>query len=201
MCPKAKSDQVITHRIELQKTERDMLEAAVMVNAVGKVGQAAGALIAPFAGGLTAIIVALIAKSELEDLLGWASRKFASQEQALAAEYDEYLAATERALNARDAAGNLMVPEGHPSRARPPMTRAEFDSIYMRYNQTNWDRVQTAVGEATFGYYGDASPYGGAPRSRRDIDESWLCKIITARYGRAAAVAEGVCSYGSGDPA
>ena len=60
--PKAKPTQVIVHRIELQQTERDAMEAALAgrfvtnaVSATGSVLTGMGNLLAPFGGVLTAI--------------------------------------------------------------------------------------------------------------------------------------------------
>ena len=67
--PKAKPDQVIVHRIELQETERATLEAALAGNFVTNVVGAAGCVLsgfgqalAPFSGVLTAIGAAYIAE-------------------------------------------------------------------------------------------------------------------------------------------
>jgi len=67
--PKAKSDQVITHRIELQSTERELLETAILANAASKslqgiatgLGTAIaglGQMIAPAMGALAAWYIA-----------------------------------------------------------------------------------------------------------------------------------------------
>jgi hypothetical protein len=46
--PKAKPDQIIVHRIELQETERDQLALLVGANLVKSVGQGAGSFISAF---------------------------------------------------------------------------------------------------------------------------------------------------------
>ena len=48
MCPKAKADQVIVHRIELQETERDALEMFIASNAAKNVGDGLGSIISAF---------------------------------------------------------------------------------------------------------------------------------------------------------
>jgi hypothetical protein len=60
--PKAKPNQVIVHRIELQQTEREALEAALAgrfvtnaVQATGSVLTGMGAVLAPFSGAFAAI--------------------------------------------------------------------------------------------------------------------------------------------------
>lgn len=46
--PKAKPDQVIVHRIELQETERELLSQLVLTNAVKSIGEGAGSVISAF---------------------------------------------------------------------------------------------------------------------------------------------------------
>jgi len=46
--PKAKADQVIVHRIELQETERDALELFIASNAAKNVGDGLGSIISSF---------------------------------------------------------------------------------------------------------------------------------------------------------
>lgn len=48
MCPKAKSDQVVTHRIEFQDTERDALEMVAASITARNVTQSINNLVAPF---------------------------------------------------------------------------------------------------------------------------------------------------------
>lgn len=67
--PKSKPDQVVVHRIELQKSERDALEAALagrfLTNAVSSVGSVLtgiGSMLAPFTPAFGAIAAALIAE-------------------------------------------------------------------------------------------------------------------------------------------
>jgi hypothetical protein len=74
--PKAKSTQVITHRIELQTTERDTLQAALAgkfvtntVSATGDLFRGIGAAIAPFSGAITALAVLWIADRSIEDVI------------------------------------------------------------------------------------------------------------------------------------
>ena len=73
--PKAKPDQVIVHRIELQETERATLEAALAGRFVTNAAMAAGNLLkgvgdalAPFSGALTALAAVWIADRTWEDL-------------------------------------------------------------------------------------------------------------------------------------
>ena len=46
--PKAKADEVIVHRIELQETERDALEMFIASNAAKNVGDGLGSIISSF---------------------------------------------------------------------------------------------------------------------------------------------------------
>lgn len=77
--PKAKSDQVITHRIELQSTERELLETAILANAASKslqgiatgLGTAIaglGQMIAPAMGALAAWYIADKTIDEIREL-------------------------------------------------------------------------------------------------------------------------------------
>lgn len=187
---------MIVHRIELQKTERDMLEAAVMVNAVGKVGQAAGAILAPFAGAMTAIIAALLAKSTVEDIVGWAGNKLGEKEHQLATGYAAYLEHYYAAIGA-------VHPPGHenegqplsPAPHRPPMSRKTYDDLYEKTAMTNWELIQWRVAETTGGVYGSTEfqdAPGERPPSYRDADQI-ACMMITSQFGRAVAESYGVC--------
>ena len=73
--PKARSDQVITHRIELQETERATLEAALAgrfvtnsVGALGSVFSGIGAALVPFSGAFTALTALWIADKSFDEL-------------------------------------------------------------------------------------------------------------------------------------
>ena len=75
MMGKRKPDQVITHRIELQETERATLEAALagnfvssMVKSAGSLLAGAGALLKPFDGVLTAIAAVWLADKTIDEL-------------------------------------------------------------------------------------------------------------------------------------
>jgi len=185
MPPTAKPTSVVLHRIELQKSERDMLEAAVMTNAIAKAGQAAGALLAPFAGALTAIVAAYIAREGVGDIIDIARNKLAERELALANGYAAYLAASYAALNARDEAGELIIPLDHPSRQKPPMTRSTYDKIYENEVMTNWERVQYEVAEATGGALGSPEHHD-TPSTREEAeDESHElnCTLISMMFG------------------
>ena len=48
MCPKAKSDRVQTHRIELQQTERDAFEMLAASMAARNLAEGVGSLVTPF---------------------------------------------------------------------------------------------------------------------------------------------------------
>lgn len=73
--PKATPDQVIVHRLELQQTERDALEAALagrfVTNAVSGIGDVLtglGNMLKPFEGVLTAIGALWIADRTLDEI-------------------------------------------------------------------------------------------------------------------------------------
>lgn len=63
---KAKCDQTIGIRLELQKHEREQLETLVNARALGDVLNGVGAVIAPFGDVLSVIIAAVIAKEGAE---------------------------------------------------------------------------------------------------------------------------------------
>lgn len=74
--PKAKPDQVIVHRIELQETERATLEATLAgkfvtdaVSAAGGVLTGIGYALAPFGGAITALAALWIADRTLDEIL------------------------------------------------------------------------------------------------------------------------------------
>lgn len=67
---KAKADQTIGIRIELQKHERDQLETLVVSRAVGNVLTGAGAVLAPFGEVLSVVLGAWIAKEGAEAAAG-----------------------------------------------------------------------------------------------------------------------------------
>ena len=74
--PKAKPDQVIVHRIELQQSERDAMEAALAgrfvtngISAIGNVLGGLGAALVPFSGVLTALAGLWIAERTFEEVV------------------------------------------------------------------------------------------------------------------------------------
>lgn len=73
--PKARPDQVIVHRLELQSTERDALEAALagrfVTNGIGALGTLArgiGAALTPFSGAITALATLWIADRTIDEI-------------------------------------------------------------------------------------------------------------------------------------
>lgn len=75
MMGKRKPDQVITHRIELQESERATLEAALagrfvsnIVTSAGSLLAGAGALLKPFEGAITAIAAIWLADKTIDQL-------------------------------------------------------------------------------------------------------------------------------------
>jgi hypothetical protein len=74
--PKAKPDQVIVHRLELQQSERDAMEAALAgrfvtngISAVGTVLGGLGAALVPFSGAITALAALWIADRTIEEVV------------------------------------------------------------------------------------------------------------------------------------
>lgn len=70
--PKRKPDTVISHRIELQETERDLLRAYVVGNTAGSVLNGVGAMIAPLApvfGAAATVWLTLYTADEIKEFL------------------------------------------------------------------------------------------------------------------------------------
>ena len=70
--PKRKPDTVVSHRIELQETERDLLRVYVAGNTAGRVLNGVGAMIAPLApvfGAAATAWLALYSATEIKDFL------------------------------------------------------------------------------------------------------------------------------------
>lgn len=70
--PKRKPDTCVSHRIELQETERDLLRAYVIGNTAGNVLNGVGAMIAPLApvfGAAATVWLALYSAEEIKDFL------------------------------------------------------------------------------------------------------------------------------------
>ena len=84
MCPKAKSDRHITHRIELQQTERDVFELLAGTLAARNVATGAGSIISPFlqmtptSGILFGVIAAGLSLSAGNNIRGAAQDEDAS---------------------------------------------------------------------------------------------------------------------------
>jgi len=192
--PKAKPDKVVVHRIELQKTEREILEGAAMAAGVGNLAKGAGALltgagalIAPFGGALTAIFTAYIAAESVDDILDWAADKVGERDRVIDGEYAAYLNTRQAAINATLPDGTLLNPGPHD----PPMSRAVYELIHGRANMTNFEKLKYDLA-------------GGLPkgsiRSQAELDRSMndLCVYQTMMFGRDAAETAGVCPIGGG---
>jgi hypothetical protein len=81
--PKAKADQVIVHRVELQKTEREAMEAYLLGKTATNAVSAVGTLLTPFAGAIGTIVAAWIAKEGAEAAWEKATGYFERQGQAV----------------------------------------------------------------------------------------------------------------------
>jgi len=82
---KAKVDQTIGIRLELQKHEREQLETLVTAQAVGNVLAGVGAVIAPFGEVLSVVLAAVIAKEGAD----WVTDKLNSARVVRKTENDE----------------------------------------------------------------------------------------------------------------
>jgi hypothetical protein len=193
--PKAKPDKVVVHRIELQKTEREILEAAAMAAGVGNLAKGAGALltgagalIAPLGGALTAIIAAYVAKEGIEDILDWGLDKIGEKDRVIDDEYVAYLNTRQAAIDATLPDGTLLNPGPHD----PPMTRSDYELIHGRANMTNIEKLTYDV---------TGSLPGGGVRSQSELDrkKNAACKTMSTMFGRQYAETAGVCPIGGGN--
>ena len=177
--PKAKPDKVIVHRIELQKSERDILEAAALAQGVSGILQGVGSIIAPFAGVLSAIAAAYIAKEGVGAILGWADKKLSEKENAIDDEYTAYLATRQASIDYSISQGIDM------SGQKPPLTRAEYEELFGRANMSNWEKIK----------YDVAGEVPGTATSRSELDkkQAAACAMFSKMYGRKAAEDAGVC--------
>ena len=130
--PKAKPTSVIVHRIELQKTEREILEWYVAANGIGSVLSGVGNLLNPFSTLIAALFAAWIAKEGIEDLWKWIDGKLKEKDKRLSADYMAYL----DAYNSAVAAGADPRPGG-------PMTEREYKKEFDHEYMTNWDKFSS----------------------------------------------------------
>jgi hypothetical protein len=206
--PKAKPDKVVVHRIELQKTEREILEGVAMATGVGNLAEGAGAILsgvgammAPFGKALAAIIAAYVAKEGVEDILGWAARKTGEKNRRIDAEYAAYLATKAAAESATRPDGTLLNPGPHD----PPMSRREYEIIHGRANMTNWERLMYDLSG------GLTSPDEVNDMTELNSRKNQVCDAMMAAHlrfpapgateesARRAAEAAGYCAPGGGD--
>jgi len=127
--PTAKPTQVIVHRIELQKTEREILEGYATAQGVGSLLSGVGNLLNPFSTAIAALVAAWIAKEGIEDVWNWIDDKLGEKDRKLSADYLAYLEAHEGAV----AAG--LSPE-----SGPPMTEDEYKKKFDKDYKTRWDK-------------------------------------------------------------
>ena len=110
--PKSKPNQVIVHRIELQQSERDMLELAVAgrtatnaVSAIGAVFSGIGTMLAPFAPAFGALTALWIGDRTLDAVREDAERRKQEIEDEYAESKSTYDALISAWLNAKFAEG------------------------------------------------------------------------------------------------
>jgi len=177
--PKAKCDQTIGLRIELQKSERDILEGVALAQGLSGILQGVGSILTPFAGVLSAFAAAYIAKEGVDKILNWANAKLAEKELAIDDEYAAYLATRQASIDHAESEGRDM------SGQRPPMTRAEYEEIFGRANMSNWEKAK----------YDLAGQVPGSATSRSELDkkQAAACAMFSKMYGRKAAEDAGVC--------
>jgi len=135
MPPVAKPTHVIVHRIEMQKTEREILEGAAIAKGVGDILGGVGAVLAPFSNIFGAIFAAWIAKEGIEDVMNWARKKVTEKDRKLEADWVLYV----EAHNAAVAAG------GSPE-SGPPITLEEYKKKFSGDYVTNLESIDNASG-------------------------------------------------------
>jgi len=119
---------VIVHRIELQKTEREILEGYVAAEGIGSILSGVGNLLNPFSTLIAALFAAWIAKEGIEDLWNWIDDKLKEKDKRLSADYLAYLDAFNSAV-----AGGADAGAG-------PMTEREYKKKFDKDYQTRWDK-------------------------------------------------------------
>jgi lysozyme family protein len=127
--PKAKPTSVVVHRIELQKTERELLEGYVAANGIGSILSGVGNLLNPFSTLITGLIAAWIAKEGIEDLWEWINDKLKEKDKRLSADYLAYL----------DARNGAIAAGADPGVG--PMTEQEYKKEFDHEYMTNWDKI------------------------------------------------------------
>jgi len=85
--PKAKPDQVIVHRFELQTKEREALEMVAASTTIRNIGQGVGSALLPFSHVISALAAAYIAKEGVEKIIGWWNNQVAKENDAIMEEY------------------------------------------------------------------------------------------------------------------
>jgi len=133
--PTAKPTHVIVHRIELQKTEREILEGVALASGAGAILSGVGDLLNPFGRALGLIVAAWIAKDGIEGIVDWANKKMGEKDRRLASDYVKYLEAYHSANPAYD---REMFPD-KPA-PKPPMTEKEYNKKFNEEYETNWDQ-------------------------------------------------------------
>ena len=126
--PTAKPTQVIVHRIELQKTEREILEGYVAAEGIGSILSGVGNLLNPFSTVIASLFAAWIAKEGIEDLWKWIDDKLKEKDRRLSADYLAYL----------DAHNSAVAAGADPGAG--PMTEREYKKKFDKDYQTNWDK-------------------------------------------------------------
>jgi len=125
------------HRIELQKTEREILEGAAIAQSAGALLTGLGNLLDPFSKPIAVIFAAWIAKEGIEDVWNYIDGKINQKDRNLAADYVLYL----QAYNAATEAERLSDRDIYPDKPepKPPMTEKEYAKKFNKDYVTNWD--------------------------------------------------------------
>ena len=95
--PTRKPDEVIVHRIELQRKERDLLEGYLISHGIGNVLNGVGAVLMPFSNAAGVILGAIIAKEGVDYVLDWMERDRLKNISDCEKEYNAYYAQVNQA--------------------------------------------------------------------------------------------------------
>jgi len=146
---------VIVHRIELQKTEREILEGYATAQGVGSILSGVGNILNPFSTAISAFVAAWIAKEGIENVWKWANDKLNEKDKKLSADYLAYL----------DAYNSVPVELRSPN-AGPPMSEAEYKKKFEKDYKTRWDKFSDWMSPTAdmTGQTGDPTGLGLDPR-------------------------------------
>ena len=173
--PKAKPDQVIVHRIELQQSERDAMEAALAgrfvtngISAAGNLLKGVGSALAPFSGVLSAVAAVWIADQTWDQLKDKVLDPIIDNiREPLIERYAGDYAMIVAWMNAQYATQGWGFLDTDNSSKEAYMGTAEFASLMWRNG---------AVNHPTLGVFGGAEGYGG--ETYREFESAYVRGVM-----------------------